>query len=392
MTTLALRAGRAAAVAALHADSVDRDGRFPEEAVAVLRAERLLGLQIPRQLGGEGAGLTEIAEVCCTLGQACGAAAMVFAMHHIKVASLVGHGLESEWHCRLMERIAQEQLLVASSTTEAATAGDLRNSVCAVETTGEVVSLSREASVSSYGAQADLILATARRHPDAPSSDQVLVALTRDQISLERVSRWDTLGMRGTCSDGFRLEARDVPVVQIVPKPFAEIAAQSMLASSHLLWSSVWFGIATFAVDRARAFVQGEARRRAGQVTPAALPPTALRLAEASNALQAMQAAIVTALRRVEDLQGDADALGSIGVAVMLNNLKTTVSEMGVDIVQRALGIVGLAGYRNGTPFSLGRPLRDIMSAPLMIGNDRILANTAKLLLVQKGGGRLMSA
>lgn len=392
MTTLALRAGRAAAVAALHADAVDRDGRFPEEAVAVLRAERLLGLQIPRQLGGEGAGLTEIAEVCCTLGQACSAAAMVFAMHHIKVASLVGHGLESEWHCRLMERIAREQLLVASSTTEAGTAGDLRSSVCAVETAGEVFSLSREASVISYGAQADLILATARRHPEAPSSDQVLVALTREQISLERVSRWDTLGMRGTCSDGYRLEARDVPVVQIVPKPFAEIAAQSMLASSHLLWSSVWFGIATFAVDRARAFVQGEARRRAGQTSQTALPPTALRLAEVSNALQAMQAAIVTALRRVEDLQGDADALGSIGVAVMLNNLKTTASDMAVDIVQRALGIVGLAGYRNGTPFSLGRPLRDIMSAPLMIGNDRILSNTAKLLLVQKGGGRLMSA
>lgn len=387
MSTLAQRAGKAATVAALHADAVDRDGRFPEEAMAALKAERLLGLQIPRQFGGEGAGLTEIAQICCTLGQACSAAAMVFAMHHIKVASLVGHGLDSDWHCRLMERIAREQLLVASSTTEAGTGGDLRNSICAVETTGDLFSLSKEASVISYGIQADLILATARRHPESPSADQVLVALSRDQVSLERVSRWDTLGMRGTCSDGFRLEARDIPVVQIVPKPFAEIAAQSMLASSHLLWSSVWFGIATFAVDRARAFVQGEARRRAGQV-----PPTALRLAEVSNALQAMQAAIVTALRRVEDLHGDADALGSIGVSVMLNNLKTSVSDMAVDVVQRALGIVGLAGYKNGTPFSLGRPLRDIMSAPLMIGNDRILANTAKLLLVQKSGGQLMSA
>lgn len=387
MSTLAQRAKRAATVAALHADAVDRDGRFPEEAVAVMKAERLLGLQIPRQLGGEGTGLTEVAEICCTLGQSCSAAAMVFAMHHIKVASLVGHGLESEWHCRLMERLAREQLLVASSTTEAGTAGDLRNSVCAVETAGDVFSLSKDASVISYGAQADLILATARRHSEAASSDQVLVALEREQISLVRVTRWDSLGMRGTCSDGFRLEARDIPIAQILPKPFAEIAAQSMLACSHLLWSSVWFGIATFAVDRARAFVQGEARRRVGQ-----MPPTALRLAEASNALQVMQAAIVTALRRVEDVNGDADALGSIGISVMLNNLKMTASDMAVDIVQRALGIVGLAGYKNGTPFSLGRQLRDIMSAPLMIGNDRILANTAKLLLVQKSSGKLISA
>ncbi|MBE7204406.1 MAG: acyl-CoA/acyl-ACP dehydrogenase, partial [Parafilimonas terrae] len=305
---------------------------------------------------------------------------------HIKVSSLVTHGLDSAWHCRLMERIAREQLLVASSTTEAGIGGDLRNSLCAVEATGDVFSLGKDASVISYGSNADLILATARRNPEAPTSDQVLVALMADQISLVRTGDWDTLGMRGTCSEGFRLEARNVPVEQILPKPFAEIAAQSMLASSHLLWSSVWYGITTYAVDRARAFVQAEARRRPGQV-----PPTATRLAEVSNAHQAMRGTIVSALRRFEDAHGDADTIGSIGFSVMLNNLKVTVSDMAVDIVRRALAIVGLAGYRNDTPFSLGRPLRDVLSAPLMIGNDRILANTAKLLLVQKGSGQLMS-
>ena len=145
MSTLAARAERAAAVAARHADAVDREGRFPAEAVAALKAERLLGLQIPGQFGGEGAGLTQIAELCSTLGQACSAAAMVFAMHHIKVSSLVTHGLDSAWHCRLMERIAREQLLVASSTTEAGIGGDLRNSLCAVETTGEVFALDQDA-------------------------------------------------------------------------------------------------------------------------------------------------------------------------------------------------------------------------------------------------------
>ena len=54
--------------------------------------------------------------------------------------------------------------------------------------------------------------------------------------------------------------------------------------------------------------------------------------------------------------------------------------------------VVGIAGYKNGTPFSLGRQLRDVLSAPLMISNDRILSNTANLLLVQKGSGKLLSA
>nr|WP_082167497.1 acyl-CoA dehydrogenase family protein [Methylobacterium aquaticum] len=381
------RAKRVADVAARHADAVDREGRFPAEAIAALKAERLLGIQVPRSLGGEGASMSEIAELCAILGRACSASAMVFAMHHIKLASLVTHGLESAWHCTLMERIAAEQLLIASSTTEAGIGGDLRNSLCAVQADGDTFRLTKEASVISYGSQADLILATARRHKDAATSDQVLVALLADQITLERTSVWDTLGMRGTCSDGFLLKAEGLPLVQVMQKPFAEIAAQSMLAASHLLWGSVWFGIAAYAVDRARAFVQSEARKKPGQV-----PPGALRLAEAANALQAMKSTVVAGLARYEDAKGDPDSLSAIGFSIMLNNVKTTVSVQSVDIVQRALSVVGIAGYKNGTPFSLGRQLRDVLSAPLMINNDRILSNTANLLLVQKGSGKLLSA
>lgn len=381
------RAKRVAEHAARHADAVDREGRFPAEAVAALKAERLLGIQVPRSLGGEGASMSEIAELCAILGRACSAAAMVFAMHHIKLASLVTHGLDSPWHCTLMERIAAEQMLIASSTTEAGIGGDLRNSLCAVEAQGDTFRLTKEASVISYGAQADLILATARRHTEAATSDQVLVALLADQITLERTSVWDTLGMRGTCSDGFVLKAEGLPVAQVLQKPFAEIAAQSMLAASHLLWGSVWFGISSYAVDRARAFVQAEARKKPGQV-----PPGALRLAEAANELQAMKSTVVAGLARYEAAKGDPDALSAIGFSIMLNNVKTTVSVQAVDIVQRALSVVGIMGYKNGTPFSLGRQLRDVLSAPLMINNDRILSNTANLLLVQKGSGKLLSA
>ncbi len=40
-----------------------------------------------------------------------------------------------------------------------------------------------------------------------------------------------------------------------------------------------------------------------------------------------------------------------------------------------------MASYKNGTPYTLGRHIRDLHSAPLMISNDRIEANTANLLL-----------
>jgi len=45
---------------------------------------------------------------------------------------------------------------------------------------------------------------------------------------------------------------------------------------------------------------------------------------------------------------------------------------------------VGLLGYKNDTPYSLSRHYRDVLSASLMISNDRIAAKSAALLLVLK--------
>ena len=52
---LKTRAQRAAAIAAAHAPAVDVAARFPAEAFAAIKAQRLLGIMVPAALGGEGA-------------------------------------------------------------------------------------------------------------------------------------------------------------------------------------------------------------------------------------------------------------------------------------------------------------------------------------------------
>ena len=47
-----------------------------------------------------------------------------------------------------------------------------------------------------------------------------------------------------------------------------------------------------------------------------------------------------------------------------------------------AMRACGLSGYRNDGEFSVGRHLRDVLSSPLMINNDRILANIATASLM----------
>ncbi|WP_105386154.1 acyl-CoA dehydrogenase family protein [Neorhizobium alkalisoli] len=376
--TLGARARRVAEVAAENADRVDQEARFPAEAVDAMKAERLLGIQIPVSFGGEGASIPEIAEVCSILGQACAASAMVFAMHQIKVSSLVEHGGDSEWHRDFMRELCARQLLVASATTEGGIGGNLRNSICAIEIDGDICRLTKDATVISYGAHADVIMVTSRAHADATPGDQVMTVFKKNQYTLEKTVDWDTLGMRGTCSDGFIFKG-EAPAVQIFPKPFAEIAAQSMLASSHLLWSAVWYGIAADAMLRAQAFVRAAARKANG-----AQPPGAVRLAEASNLLQLLKANILSGLKIYADAKADPDQLSSMAFSIAMNNVKLASSETILVIINQAMIICGIMGYKNGTPYSLGRHLRDAHSAQLMISNDRILGNTSTMMLVQK--------
>jgi acyl-CoA dehydrogenase len=372
------RAARVAAVAAKFADQVDLEGRFPQESVDAMKAERLLGIQIPAAFGGESASTAEIAEVCTILGQACASSAMVFAMHQIKTSSLVEHGEDSVWHAGFMRRVSGEQLLLASATTEGGIGGNMRNSICAIAVDGDLCRLEKDATVISYGAHADAILITSRAHDNAAPSDQVMTVFLKDQYTLERTQSWNTLGMRGTCSDGFLFKG-EAPSEQIFPKPFAEIAAQSMLASSHLLWSGVWYGIAADAVARAQAFVRAAARK-----SPGSMPPGALRLAEVSSLLQMVKSNVIAGLKAYADAKDDPDRLSSMAFSVAMNNVKIASSETILTIINHAMLICGIMGYKNGTPYSLGRHLRDAHSAQLMISNDRILANTSTMLLIHK--------
>jgi acyl-CoA dehydrogenase len=88
--------------------------------------------------------------------------------------------------------------------------------------------------------------------------------------------------------------------------------------------------------------------------------------------------------RRYQDARDDVDQLTSMSFAIAMNSLKVSASTMVVDIVQRALTICGMAGYREDSPYSMGRLLRDAHGAALMINNDRILGHNAQMLLVSK--------
>jgi acyl-CoA dehydrogenase len=365
------------------AADVDHNARFPHEAIDALRRERLLSAYIPREYGGAGLSLTELVAIAQVLAQYCSSTAMIWAMHQIQIACIVQHEQNSPFFRQFLRQAAEEQLLIASITSEVGIGGDTRSSSAAVEEFENDCKLDKKATTTSYGAYADGFLATARRNADAPPNDQVLVLLRRLDTHLTQTSQWNTFGMRGTCSPGFHVIST-FPKEHILSTSFADISAQTMVPFSHLLWASCWSGIATDALARARKFMQAKAR----QMRASSIPGDS-RLVDASSKLQLMKSNINDTVYEYEQiLQQDPEHreefTSNMGFAIKLNNVKLLSSDLVLQIVQQALFICGMAGYSETSPFSIARHLRDAYSAPLMISNDRLAITNAALLLVHK--------
>ena len=364
------------------ADDVDKQARFPKEAMDALKEAKLMSAYVPTEFGGMGLNIAQVGKICEVLGQYCGSSAMVYAMHKIQVACIVHHGTSSDYFKAYLKELVDEQRLIASATTEIGVGGDLRSSICAVEASGDTFKLTKKAPVISYGVDADDILVTCRRSEDSPASDQVHVMVRKGGYELEPISGWDTLGFRGTCSAGFILSSTG-STDQILPEPFADILSQTMHPYSHIVWGSLWSGIAADAVNMARGFVREQARKN-----PSAPPTSALRLAETDSVLQTMRNNVKASVVEYDQLlkDGKPEAFNSFGFSIRTNNLKISCSELVVDIVGRALLICGISSYRNDSKFSLCRQLRDSYGAALMVNNDRIMNHNATMLMVHKEG------
>lgn len=357
---------------------VDEKARFPQEAFAAFKEHQLLSCYVPRELGGMSLQISEVCKLCEIFGNYCASTAMIFAMHQIQVACITHHCQNSAFFQQFLRDLVCNQYLLASATTELGIGGDLRSSICYLNAQGENFTLEKQAPVISYGVAADFIMVTCRRNADTTPSDQLQVLVDKKYTQMEQLSDWDTLGFRGTCSSGFKILSTG-HIQQVQPEPFSDILAKTMHPVSHLVWGSLWLGLAQDAVSQARASVRAAARKN-----PSTPPISALRLTEVDEQLFSMRAGLQTVIDEYQQklASNDLSVFNDFGFSIRINNVKLRCSELLVKIVGDALAIVGIMGYKNNTPNSLARHLRDAYGAQLMVNNDRIRTHNSTMQIM----------
>ncbi|GLK99163.1 acyl-CoA dehydrogenase family protein [Dactylosporangium matsuzakiense] len=367
-------------VLARHAPAADASGEFPEASLRALRSSGLLGLLVPESFGGLGGSLRDMAEVAAILGAGCASTAMIWAMHCQQVDAVVRFG-PAELCRRVLPRIARGECYLASVTSERAKGGHLLTSAEGLVEDGDRLWIDRDAPIVTGGLHADAYLITMRSAPQAPASRITLVWADRDDMTIERLRAWDTLGMRGTESVGLRLRG-SVPRSAVIGDDgdFRSIALDSFVPVGHIGWAAAWLGAARGGLARVAASM----RSREPASVPAAQSDLAqARLAEIRTKLEAVSGYLWQVVQEVEELRSLEQRPDRPATQIHLNALKVLASTLTYQAIDDCVQLVGLNhGYRRDSDLRLEALVRDLRSAALNFSNDRVLVASGTLALL----------
>ncbi|MFJ8495618.1 acyl-CoA dehydrogenase family protein [Streptomyces sp. NPDC094038] len=363
--TLRQRVAAAAEVARVHAADVDEKGRFPAEAVAALKRYRLLA---PEPVPGQGQWTApQIVAVAHALGQACASTGMIWAMHQGQIQAIAGQPKISPPVQQFLDVAWEAQPLVASLMSEAgATSPRESRAHCREEPDGGgAITIDKNVSVSSYLQQADAGLVLARRSADDTVAEQVLVLVYREELTIAQWREWQALGMRGTGSGGGRVRAR-AHRDRILEESFSEVSARVIMPLSNLGWAACWLGIAESAFTTA----QDAFRRQQGRTAPDVLTAKTMRLGRASDTIDELTEQVRSIAAEYQGLQGAA----SDAMVRRSNALRLTAAARANESVLDSFQVIGVDAYRepSASKWSLSRQIRDVLSAKVMISEDRI--------------------
>ncbi|MFF7710912.1 acyl-CoA dehydrogenase family protein [Pseudomonas sp. NPDC007930] len=335
---------------AASAAAVDRQAEFPHGNFALLQRHGLLGLTVPRALGGAGADLHSARKVIAAVARGEPSTALILVMQYLQHHRLQD---DTRWPLHLRERLAREAVqqgallnaLRVEPELGSPARGGLPGTVARRTAEGWRLSGTKIYSTGSHGLT--WLVVWARSDDAEPLVGGFLVHKCSPGVRI--VDEWDHLGMRATCSH--RVEFDDV----LLPLDHAVSTAPAngprpALEGDALLWMSVLLPTVYDAVARAARdwlvqFLHSRVPANLG-VPLASLPRLQELLGQIDTLLFTNQALL------------DSAAAGQLPLA-NAGQLKQRVTAQAIAAVELAVQAAGNHGLSRRNP--LERHYRDVL-------------------------------
>jgi alkylation response protein AidB-like acyl-CoA dehydrogenase len=346
------------------AEQHDRDASFPHRNFERLHELGLLGLTVPRALGGLGANLAQTARVVAAVARGEPSTALVLTMQYLHHAS----GRQAKWPQHLLKRVVDETLndgaLINALRVEPELGTPARGGLPATTArrTPEGWRISGRKIYSTGIPRLTWLGVWARSDDAEPLVGSWLVR--RDTPGITVIENWDHLGMRATGSHEVVFDDVLVPLdhaVEVTP-----VSAAPELDPSLLLWMSVLLSAIYDAVARsARDWLAGWLEER----VPANLGAPLSTLPRFQEALGQLDAWLFSNRVLI-----DTAANGGIAPTDAFR-IKYLVTNQAIQVVEKAIELSGNPGLSRANP--LQRHYRDVLCSRIHTPqNDTILVNS----------------
>jgi alkylation response protein AidB-like acyl-CoA dehydrogenase len=354
----------AKAVLAPRADEIDRMRHFPRQNIQELGRSGLLGLAVPTEYGGAGAGLPEMAQVLECMAQACASTAMVTLMHYCGTAVIAAKG-SATLKQNMLPAIARGEHLTTLAFSEAGSGGHFYMPVSEVKRNGHSLRLSAQKTFVTSAGEADSYVVSTRKAGAAGPTDLELYLVARGAKGFEVGTPFEGLGLAGNGSAPMKLDEVELEEEKRLGNEGSGFQTMMEVVLPHFQVgvAAVSLGIASAAFQAASAHVTARKYEHAGGVALSAIPRVQFLAAEMALELRSARAYLSETIRRAG--AGDPEAmLDVLGV-------KARAAEAALAVASRAMTLGGGAAF--GRRGGLERIFRDAQAASVMAPSTDVL-------------------
>lgn len=354
-------------VIAPRATEVDADAAWPAHSMKAIAEAGLLGLHVPKQLGGHEQGLLALAVLSETIARGCSSSALCFGMHCVGSAVIAAKATPRHEE-RYLGPIAAGRHITTLALSESGTGAHFYFPKTKLARDGDGYIVDGTKQFITNGGHADsYVISTQTSEPQA-TGDFTCLVLDHDTEGLEWLEPWKGLGMRGNSSRGLRLGGIRVPAANLLGEEgdqswyvFEVVAPYFLIAMA-----GTYLGVAQAALDLTLSHLTQRTYAHSGE-TLAQVPLIQHKVAELHAAVTKTRGLVYNAA-----LLGDTGAAGAT-VAIML--AKADAGDSAVHVANEAMTLSGGLAYRDNG--HLSRLLRDARASHVMAPTTDLLKTWA---------------
>ncbi|HXH21807.1 MAG TPA: acyl-CoA dehydrogenase family protein [Dehalococcoidia bacterium] len=345
------------------AAEIDEKEEYPEDIYQAFKEVGLLGLSIPQEYGGSGAGVLalalaveEVAKYCCSSG-------LILLLSMLSTQPIIIGGTE-EQKKRWAGAVARGEMRASFCLTEPSTGSDAANLRTRAVRDGDDYVLNGEKSYISGGTVADFVTLFAKTDPTAGSrgiTGFIIDAKNTPGFSVARTDR--KMGVKAVATAHFAIQDARVPAENVIGGSEGRgfNAAMLGLNTCRPVVGARGLGLA----EGALAYALEYARKREAFGSPIAdLQAIQFMLADMAIAIEASRLLVYQAAWNVDH------GLYQREHAHYLSIAKAFATETAVKVSSDAIQILGAQGYMMDHP--LERHYRDARQLMIVEGTSQI--------------------